>query len=88
VLLDEPAGGLDATESAWLGERVRTVRDSGVSVLLVDHDMSLVLGVCDVVHVLDFGALIASGSPHEIQRNPTVTSAYLGSTHAREAAGG
>jgi ABC-type branched-subunit amino acid transport system ATPase component/ABC-type branched-subunit amino acid transport system permease subunit len=84
VLLDEPAGGLDSTESGWLGERVERVRDSGVSVLLVDHDMSLVLGVCDVIHVLDVGRLIASGTPDQIKSDPVVASAYLGTTHARE----
>ena len=65
-----------------MGERVHDVRRSGVDVLLVDHDMSLVLGVCDVIHVLDVGALIASGTPAEIKSSPIVAEAYLGSTHA------
>ena len=55
VLLDEPAGGLDSDESQWLGERLRDVRAAGVTILMVDHDMSLVLGVCDEIHVLDLG---------------------------------
>jgi ABC-type branched-subunit amino acid transport system ATPase component/branched-subunit amino acid ABC-type transport system permease component len=82
LLLDEPAGGLDNDESLWLGERLRDVRDSGVTVVMVDHDMHLVLGVCDVVHVLDLGVLIASGTPDEVRADPRVTAAYLGATHA------
>ncbi len=63
VLLDEPASGLDTAESQWLGERLRRIRDSGVTILMVDHDMHLVLNLCEQVHVLDFGQLIASGTP-------------------------
>jgi ABC-type branched-subunit amino acid transport system ATPase component len=83
-LLDEPAGGLDSEESLWLGERLRDIRDSGVTVLMIDHDMHLVLGVCDLIHVLDLGAVIASGTPAQIQGHPKVAAAYLGSTHAPE----
>ena len=83
VLLDEPAAGLDSTESLWLAERLRDVRDTGVTILLVDHDMSLVLNLCDAIDVLDFGALIASGTPEEIRRNEEVSTAYLGVTHRR-----
>jgi ABC-type branched-subunit amino acid transport system ATPase component/ABC-type branched-subunit amino acid transport system permease subunit len=82
LLLDEPAAGLDSAESAWLAERLRKVRDSGVTILLIDHDMSLVLGLCDEIHVLDFGALIASGAPGKIRGDQRVTAAYLGATHA------
>ncbi|MCW2932689.1 MAG: putative transporter ATP-binding protein, partial [Actinomycetia bacterium] len=82
LLLDEPAAGLDSAESAWLAERLRKVRDSGVTILLIDHDMSLVLGLCDEIHVLDFGALIASGAPGEIRGDQRVAAAYLGATHA------
>jgi ABC-type branched-subunit amino acid transport system ATPase component/ABC-type branched-subunit amino acid transport system permease subunit len=78
LLLDEPAAGLDSSESLWLAERLREVRDRGVTILLVDHDMSLVLGLCDEIHVLDFGALIASGTPAEIRCNERVSMAYLG----------
>lgn len=78
LLLDEPAGGLDSTESRWLGERLRRICDSGVTILMVDHDMDLVLSICDEVHVLNFGELIASGSPAEIRSNRTVAEAYLG----------
>jgi ABC-type branched-subunit amino acid transport system ATPase component len=84
LLLDEPAAGLDSAESLWLAERLRRVADTGVTILLIDHDMSLVLGLCEEIHVLDFGSLIASGLPGEIRGNPRVASAYLGSTHAKE----
>jgi len=80
LLLDEPAAGLDSTESEWLAERLRAVRDAGVTILLVDHDVNLVLGLCDDIHVLDFGRLIASGPPAAIRGNPAVTEAYLGSS--------
>ncbi|HET6950057.1 MAG TPA: branched-chain amino acid ABC transporter permease/ATP-binding protein [Acidimicrobiales bacterium] len=80
LLLDEPAGGLDTDESRWLGERLHDVRDAGITVVMIDHDMSLVLGVCDQIHVLDLGALIASGSPSEIGQDPRVAAAYLGTT--------
>ena len=83
LLLDEPAAGLDSTESLWLAERLRGVRDTGVTILLVDHDMSLVLNLCDSIDVLDFGALIATGTPDEIRTNPQVSTAYLGATHQR-----
>jgi sulfate-transporting ATPase len=83
LLLDEPAAGLDSTESLWLAERLRGVRDTGVTILLIDHDMSLVLGLCDQIHVLDFGALIASGDPDAIRRDQRVAAAYLGATHAK-----
>ena len=83
LLLDEPAAGLDSTESLWLAERLRAVRDNGVTILLVDHDMSLVLNLCDRINVLDFGALIAHGTPDEIRHNDVVSTAYLGATHQR-----
>jgi ABC-type branched-subunit amino acid transport system ATPase component/ABC-type branched-subunit amino acid transport system permease subunit len=82
VLLDEPAGGLDTTESQWLAQRLRVVRDSGVTILMVEHDMSLVLTLCDEIHVLNFGKVIAHGTPAQIRANPAVAEAYLGSTHA------
>ena len=82
LLLDEPAGGLDSSESRWLGERLRDVRDSGVTILIVDHDMQLVLNLCDRIEVLNFGRLIASGSPSSIRADRTVADAYLGATHA------
>jgi branched-chain amino acid transport system ATP-binding protein len=79
VMMDEPAAGLDTEESAELGERLRGLPAAGVSVFLVDHDMSLVLGVCERIYVLDFGKLIASGTPSEIRSSDAVIGAYLGS---------
>jgi ABC-type branched-subunit amino acid transport system ATPase component/ABC-type branched-subunit amino acid transport system permease subunit len=85
LLLDEPAAGLDTKESAWLGERIRDLRSSGTAILLVDHDVALVLRVCDHVYVLDFGAVIAEGSPDAIRTNRAVADAYLGALHDAEA---
>jgi ABC-type branched-subunit amino acid transport system ATPase component/ABC-type branched-subunit amino acid transport system permease subunit len=82
VMLDEPAAGLDTTESRWLGDRLRAIRDAGITIVMVDHDMGLVLDVCDRIVVLDLGKVIAIGTPAEIQNNPEVTRAYLGTTHA------
>jgi ABC-type branched-subunit amino acid transport system ATPase component len=79
VLFDEPAAGLDSTESLWLGRQLRKVRDSGVSILLVDHDMELVMSICDQITVLDFGKIIAAGSPQQVLADPAVIAAYLGS---------
>jgi ABC-type branched-subunit amino acid transport system ATPase component/ABC-type branched-subunit amino acid transport system permease subunit len=84
LLLDEPAAGLDSSESEWLADRLRVVRDNGVTIVLVDHDMSLVLGLCDYLHVLNFGSLIASGPPDHIRVDPAVVAAYLGATHSKE----
>jgi ABC-type branched-subunit amino acid transport system ATPase component len=78
LLLDEPAAGLDTDESAALGERLRRIVAAGTTILLVDHDMGLVLGVCDEVHVLDFGRLVRSGTPDEVRDDPAVIAAYLG----------
>lgn len=86
LLLDEPAAGLDSTESLWLGERLRAIRESGVSILMVEHDMGLVLSLCDRIHVLNFGRLIATGVPSDIRSNPDVSQAYLGSSHTGAAA--
>ena len=83
LLLDEPAAGLDSTESLWLGDRLRDIRAGGTTILLIDHDMSLVMSLCDQLHVLDFGRLLASGGPSTIQADPKVAAAYLGTTHAR-----
>jgi ABC-type branched-subunit amino acid transport system ATPase component/ABC-type branched-subunit amino acid transport system permease subunit len=82
LLLDEPAAGLDSTESIWLADRLREIRDSGVTILLVDHDMNLVLNLCDHIEVLDFGSVIASGTPTEIRSSSVVADAYLGASHA------
>jgi ABC-type branched-subunit amino acid transport system ATPase component len=78
VLLDEPAAGLDSEESLTLGRTLRRVVDSGVTLLLVDHDMGLVLSVCETVHVLEFGRLLTSGTPSEVAADAAVIRAYLG----------
>jgi branched-chain amino acid transport system ATP-binding protein len=79
VLLDEPAAGLPEAEVPALAEVVRSVRDEhDAGVLLIDHNMTLVLEVCDRVHVLDHGRTLAEGTPAEIRASPEVTSAYLG----------
>ena len=78
LLLDEPAAGLDTAESRELGEHLRRIVGRGVSVLLVDHDTQLVFDICDRVMVLDFGSLIALGTPAEVRNNRAVLEAYLG----------
>jgi branched-chain amino acid transport system ATP-binding protein len=78
LLLDEPAAGLDPVETEGLKELIFAIRDKGISVLLVEHDMSLTMEVADSITVLEYGRLIAAGTPREIQRNPAVIAAYLG----------
>jgi branched-chain amino acid transport system ATP-binding protein len=78
ILLDEPAAGLDTAESQNLGRQLRGFLDHGMSVFLIDHDMGLVLSVCDYIYVLDFGQIIAEGTATEIRKNPAVIQAYLG----------
>ena len=78
VLLDEPAAGLDTAESQLLGQHLRNFLDHDISLFLIDHDMGLVLNVCDYIYVLDFGVIIAHGTPAEVRANPVVIAAYLG----------
>jgi branched-chain amino acid transport system ATP-binding protein len=78
LLLDEPAAGLDTAESQLLGQHLRNFLDTGTSIFLIDHDMGLVLNVCDYIYVLDFGKIIAEGTPAEIRKDPAVVQAYLG----------
>jgi branched-chain amino acid transport system ATP-binding protein len=78
LCLDEPAAGLDTSESEALGRRLRTLADAGTSMLLIDHDMGLVLGICDRIFVIEFGKLIAAGPPDVVRRDPRVVTAYLG----------
>ena len=85
VCLDEPAAGLDTRESQELGVRLRRLADEGQAMLLVDHDMGLVLGICDDVVVLEFGKVIARGAPDTVRADPQVIGAYLGSAAERAA---
>jgi branched-chain amino acid transport system ATP-binding protein len=78
LLLDEPAAGLNEAETAELAMLLRAVCDSGVTIMVVEHNMSLVMGIADRVIVLDLGRLLAEGTPREIQRNARVIEAYLG----------
>jgi branched-chain amino acid transport system ATP-binding protein len=86
LCMDEPAAGLDTEESQALGRRIRSLVDGGLSVLLIDHDMGLVLTICDYLYVLDFGQLIAEGTPAQIRADKRVITAYLGDRHGESEA--
>jgi len=88
VCLDEPAAGLDTRESEELGKRLRGLADDGQATLLVDHDMGLVLGICDEVVVLEFGKVITRGAPDVVRRDQRVIAAYLGRAASELASAG
>ncbi len=84
LCLDEPAAGLDTRESEDLGQRLRQIADAGTTTLLIDHDMGLVMNICDRIVVLEFGKVIAAGAPDEVRRNQQVVRAYLGGASAAQ----
>lgn len=88
LLLDEPSSGLDESETEDFGTLLIELANEGRTVLMVEHDMDLVMSVCDTIHVLDFGSIIAQGTPAEIRQDPVVQKAYLGYSEEHTVAAG
>jgi len=85
LLLDEPAAGMNPSETHELMENIRRIRDTfHIAIMLIEHDMSLVMGICEGICVLNYGKVIAKGTPEEIQSNKAVIEAYLGKKGAKE----
>ena len=86
LLLDEPAAGMNPSETAELTEQIRRIRDTfGIAIFLIEHDMNLVMNVCEAIAVVNYGRIIAKGTPEQIKNDPAVIEAYLGREERDEA---